>query len=295
MIAEEKPAILLVDDHPANLIALEAVLGTSDYDLLEARSGPEALAILEKHDVAVILLDIQMPGMDGYQVAARIKASHKTRHIPVIFITAIYKEDPHVQEGYAHGGIDFFTKPFNPDVLRLKVGIYAELYSKNLILRRKEAERRDMELRLAALSQEANALVREREAEEKRRAAELRTILESIPDAIYVGDENGVTHCNDAALEMFGLDSREELNQHYEAFASRVRMRYVDSGEPIPPRDQPFSHALRGEHFTSQVLIRHVASGDDLVVACAAAPIILEGRIIGAVVLNMLASKSRQP
>src|SRR5688572_7404308 len=134
--SESRPSILLVDDHPSNLVALEAVLGTSDYHLVTASSGAEALAMLEVYSFAMVLLDIHMPGMDGYEVARHIKASPKNKHIPIILITAIYREDPYVQQAYQAGAVEFFSKPFNPDVLRLKVGIYAELYQKNLLLRR---------------------------------------------------------------------------------------------------------------------------------------------------------------
>src|SRR5688572_20154667 len=96
MHAKEKPAILLVDDHPNNLVALEAVLGSAKYHLITANSGEEALEQLSKHEVALVLLDVQMPGLDGFQVAKRIKESDRTKHIPVILITAIYKEDPWV-------------------------------------------------------------------------------------------------------------------------------------------------------------------------------------------------------
>ena len=282
-----KPSILLVDDHAHNLVALEAVLGTSDYILITASSGLEALAALEIHDIAMVLLDIHMPEMDGFEVARRIKASPKTRHIPLILITAIYREDPYVQKAYQAGAVDYFSKPFDPDLLRLKVGIYAELYQKNIILRRQEEERRHMQVEMKQLNQTLQDRELARVEEEERRAVELRTILESIPDAIYVGDEQGITRCNAKALAMFGFDSCEELNQHFEKLAERIRMRDPETLVPIPRDSQPLAHALRGERYVSNVAIRHLATGKDLILACAAAPVVYHGKIIGAVVVNM--------
>lgn len=152
-----------------------------------------------------------------------------------------------------------------------------------------------MEQTVRALSVTIEERERERQKDEERRAAELRTILESIPDPIYVGDEKGITRCNSAALSMFGFESREQLNQHFETLAERIHMRYPETNQPIPSHDQPFSHALRGEQYISQVLIRHISSGEERVIACAAAPVIFEKQIIGAVVVNTDVPKQAAP
>lgn len=131
--------ILVVDDYPANLMALGAVLSDPAYNLIKTHSGPEALQVLENTDVALILLDIQMPEMDGYEVAQRIRSNPNTREIPIIFITAHYREDPAVRKGYASGGQDYLGKPFDPDVLKAKVTIYSNLFLKT---RRLEDEKR---------------------------------------------------------------------------------------------------------------------------------------------------------
>src|SRR5215472_13762514 len=115
-----KPRVLAVDDTPGNLLALEAVLD-EHFEIITARSGPEALAILEReHDIDVIILDVMMPGMDGYETATRIKRMPDCGDIPVVFVTAVFVEDPHIKRGYEVGGVDYFTKPFDPDLLRLK-------------------------------------------------------------------------------------------------------------------------------------------------------------------------------
>jgi two-component system, sporulation sensor kinase E len=295
LATKAKPSILLVDDHPSNLVALEAVLGTSEYHLVTASSGAEALMCLQNHDIALILLDIHMPGMDGFELTKILKASSKTQHIPIILITAVYREDPYVTKAYEAGAVDFFSKPFNPEILRLKVGIYAELYQKNLTLREEEAKRQKTERELRELHTKLLGREKALQLEQERRTAELRTVLESIPDAVYVGDEKGITRCNSKALAMFGCESFDELNQDFKSLADRVQMRYPENGKPIPAEDQPFAHALRGRQHLCQILIRHGATGKDVALACAAAPVFHNGQIIGGVVVNMNAPRSEAP
>ncbi|HVL00127.1 MAG TPA: EAL domain-containing protein [Dongiaceae bacterium] len=122
-----KQNILIVDDQRPNLVALEATLSELDVNIIPATSGPEALSILLKQNVALVLLDVQMPGMDGFEVAGLMRQRGKTRHTPIIFLTAINKEDSHVFKGYESGGVDFLFKPFNPFVLISKVRIFLEL------------------------------------------------------------------------------------------------------------------------------------------------------------------------
>src|SRR5205823_4283925 len=120
--------ILIVDDNPANLLALEAVLGSPKYILVKASSGEEAINRIKENDFATIILDVQMPGVDGYETARRIKLIPHAATVPIIFITAVYTETEDVRRGYEVGAIDFISKPFDPDLLRAKVGIYTELY-----------------------------------------------------------------------------------------------------------------------------------------------------------------------
>ncbi|MVF10787.1 EAL domain-containing protein [Ketobacter sp. MCCC 1A13808] len=121
-------SILIVDDQQANLVALEATLSELDnVEIISATSGPQALSILLKKDVAMVLLDVQMPGMDGFEVASFMRQRPKTRHVPIIFLTAINKEESYLFKGYENGGVDFLFKPFNPFVLLSKVRIFLEL------------------------------------------------------------------------------------------------------------------------------------------------------------------------
>jgi CheY-like chemotaxis protein len=123
--------ILLVDDRPDNLMALEAILASLDQELVSASSGEEALKRLLVDDFAVILLDVQMPGMDGFETAHRIKQRGRTRDTPIIFLTAIDREPHHAFRGYAVGAVDYIAKPFDPWLLRAKVSVFVELFEKN--------------------------------------------------------------------------------------------------------------------------------------------------------------------
>jgi CheY-like chemotaxis protein len=124
----ERARILLVDDRPENLLALEAILSALNQELVRASSGEEALRALLKDDYALILLDVQMPGMDGFETAAQIKARARTRDIPIIFLTAVDTDAHNAYRGYAAGGADYITKPFDPWVLRAKVQVFVDLW-----------------------------------------------------------------------------------------------------------------------------------------------------------------------
>ncbi|GAA1589066.1 response regulator [Streptomyces globosus] len=177
----QKAKILLVDDRPENLLALEAILSALDQTLVRASSGEEALKALLTDDFAVILLDVQMPGMDGFETAAHIKRRERTRDIPIIFLTAINHGPHHTFRGYAAGAVDYISKPFDPWVLRAKVSVFVELYTKNCRLREQAALLRlqlegggtadggketagllaELSARLAAVEEQAEALTKQ--------------------------------------------------------------------------------------------------------------------------------------
>jgi len=135
---EDAARILIVDDRAANLLALEQVLAPLGYEITKARSGEQALRCLLNADFAVILLDVQMPGMNGYETASIIKQRDRCRHTPILFLTAV-DTDPH--DGYISGAVDFLTTPFRPSILRSKVAVFIDLY-----LERGRAERLSGEL-----------------------------------------------------------------------------------------------------------------------------------------------------
>jgi CheY-like chemotaxis protein len=127
--------ILLVDDRAENLLALEAILSSLDQELVRARSGEGAVAAARTGDFAVILLDVVMPGMDGFEAAARIKEHGRTPDVPIIFLTAAGADAELTFRGYAAGAVDYISKPFDPWVLRAKVSVYVNLYLKDRQLR----------------------------------------------------------------------------------------------------------------------------------------------------------------
>ena len=121
----------IVDDMEANLVALEAVLGSLDQNLVTVRSGEEALKEMLRQEFAVVLLDVSMPGMDGFETAANIKRLDQTKDVPIILLTGADAESDYVYRGYAVGAADFLTKPIDPWLLRTKVNIFLELHRKN--------------------------------------------------------------------------------------------------------------------------------------------------------------------
>jgi|GEM_PF-5014118 CheY-like chemotaxis protein len=137
-----KSTLLIVDDRPENLVVLGAVLD-SNYDIIPAHSGKEALALLEETAVDVVLMDIAMPIMDGYETTRRIRQMERCQDLPIILISAYFTQDPHVKKGYEAGAVDYFTKPFDPAILKKKIALYASL-------RQKDAKIRELEQRLEA-------------------------------------------------------------------------------------------------------------------------------------------------
>jgi signal transduction histidine kinase len=133
---EQRVNILLVDDYPENLLALEATLGYLDQNIIKANSGREALKLLLNQDFAVILLDVHMPDMDGFETAALIREREKSQNIPIIFLTAMHKGEGQVFKGYSLGAVDYIFKPFEPEILKAKVSVFIELYKKTEEIKR---------------------------------------------------------------------------------------------------------------------------------------------------------------
>jgi len=133
-------SILVVDDQPRNLVALEAALANDDYDLVKAQSGRDALQCVLAKQFAVIILDVHMPEMDGFETASLIRAREKSHLTPIIFLTADGRAGPPVREGYRLGAVDYVYKPFDPDILRAKVAVFVELFRKTEALEQRTAE-----------------------------------------------------------------------------------------------------------------------------------------------------------
>lgn len=157
MESKTKISILLVDDQPQNLLSLEAILESSDYHLVRAASGGEALLQVLHQDFAVILLDVHMPGMDGFETARLIKQREQSRHIPIIFLTALSEDEESLFKGYSVGAVDYVVKPFKSVILKSKVAVFVELYKKNRQLWQEREARAGAEAMQSDLSFLVNA------------------------------------------------------------------------------------------------------------------------------------------
>lgn len=201
----EQVEILIVDDRPENLLALEAILEPLKQNVVKAHSGEEALRMILQHDFAVVLLDVQMPGMNGFETAQLIKSREKTRFIPIIFLTAISKEEEYVYRGYQVGAVDYISKPFQPDYLRAKVAVFVDLHLKQRRITEQEALLREGERRMAEMRHSQEMLQSE---------ARFSEIVGTAMDAIVIFDEKEkVSLFNHAAEEMFGRERSQVLDR----------------------------------------------------------------------------------
>ncbi len=249
---ELRARILMVDDRPENLMALEAILEPLPVELVRAYSGEEALRQVLLHDFAVILLDVQMPGMNGFETAQLIKQRERSKLTPIIFLTAINKDEHFVYAGYEVGAVDYMFKPFNPDVLRSKVAVFVDLYLKTEQLKEQEKRLRESEVRELELQHRA-----ELSASEARMAEIVGSALEAI---VTFGDDRRITLFNAAAARTFGLPAARALGQpmdellapefrgaHLDELCSQAaeRAASVRTGEAAAPEGMQ-DHALVG-------------------------------------------------
>ncbi|MGE0529193.1 MAG: response regulator [Bdellovibrionales bacterium] len=268
-----KPKILAVDDQPANLIALEAVL-SREYELVLAHSGAEAVSIAKvRKDIAVILMDLQMPEMDGFEAAQKIKQIEGCEEIPIIFITAIYKEEPFVRRGYQVGGVDYFSKPFDPEILRMKVGIYAAFRERSEVLKERERQLRETEELLRA-------------------GRKLASVLEDLPVGVLIADIDGrICQTNQVmsricrAIEPSSVDSYGEVLGWWDS-----------KGRLIRDENTPLAQALHlGKVSHNQIMQIHCSDGDPTTVLCSASPLHgMDGNIVGAVVVIQDVTESKK-
>jgi diguanylate cyclase (GGDEF)-like protein len=147
--------ILIVDDRPENLLVLESLLESMDCNILKASSGNEALSLMWDNEFALVLLDVQMPEMDGFETAELMRSSSRTRYIPIIFVTAISKEQKCIFKGYEVGAVDYLFKPIEPVVLQSKVKVFLELYNQKKLIE-EQSELLELKIRELTVLQEAN-------------------------------------------------------------------------------------------------------------------------------------------
>jgi PAS domain S-box-containing protein len=268
-----KANILIVDDRAANHLALAAVL-EAEYDVVFASSGPEAIALLEKRpDIDVILMDVQMPGMDGFEAAAAIKKMPACHDIPIIFVTAVYKEDPHIKRGYEVGGIDYFGKPFDPDILRMKIRVYASYRLKADLLKERERQIRQSEELL-------------------RVGRKLSSVLESLPVGVMIADFEGrICQITEEVARIFGSVEPAASDAY-----GNILGWWDAQGRILKDAHGPLARALRdGESSHSEPVRIQCLDGTVKTIVTSASPLRrVEGEIVGAVVLLQDVTESKK-
>lgn len=232
--------ILIVDDEPKNLNVLESVLNDPSYRLVRAESANQALHALVAEEFALLILDIRMPGMTGFELANMIKERKRTARVPIIFLTA-YNEDQHVLEGYGSATVDYLVKPVNPAILRSKVAAFAELHRKNCALLAGVTVRRRGEEQLRELNETFEQRVTERAEALCLREASYRDLIQLLPAALYTCDERGrITLYNEAAVALWGREP--EVGRDLWCGSWKI---YRPDGTPLPLDECPMAVTLR--------------------------------------------------
>ncbi|MHC5934125.1 hybrid sensor histidine kinase/response regulator [Nostoc sp.] len=240
MQMEPKVNILLVDDKLENLLALEAILEKLGENLVRATSGEEALRCLLHQDFAVILLDVQMPGMDGFETATLIRNRGRSRHTPIIFLTAFSTSDQMLFKGYALGAVDYLLKPLDPNILTSKVTVFVELFKKTEAVKQQAAQ-------LVAVNAEL------RQSEER-----LRSLSTCSPVGIFeIDTEGGCRYTNPRYQAICGLKAAESLEKRWlESVHPEDRERAVASWSDYIRQGRDYSEEFRFQ--TADGIIRWV-------------------------------------
>jgi PAS domain S-box-containing protein len=265
--------LLLVDDNPSNLLALEAVLSDREYNLIMAHSGYEAIEVMKKHEIALVLLDIQMPGMDGFETARQMKSIEGCRDIPIIFLSAVYKEDPFIKKGYEVGGIDYFSKPFDLEILRLKVGLYSSFCQKTYLLQEREKRIKETEELL-------------------KTGQKLSDVLESLPVGVLIADAEGrVYQANEEALKIWGFTGFEERETYGEFWGW-----WEHDGKLIKVSHGLMARSLRsGEPSHNELTQIKCSDGTSKSVLSSASPLrSFDGEIMGVVIVIQDVTEHKQ-
>jgi diguanylate cyclase (GGDEF)-like protein len=245
----EPPKILVVDDTPANLVAMRRLLRNSGARVIEAASGNEALAACLDHEFAMILLDVQMPDIDGFEVAALLSEEARTRETPIIFVTAAYGDDLNRLKGYKHGAVDYIAKPVNDVVLLSKVRVFLELYNGKRMMR-------DL---LSVLGQRNAAL--EREVAERKRLEELarhqagHDALTGLPNRMLFMDRlsqavgRSERRHDGFALLYIDLDGFKPINDRYGHLAGDLTLKQIATRMVQGVRKSDTCARLGGDEF----------------------------------------------
>jgi PAS domain S-box-containing protein len=262
--------ILLVDDQQQNLLALEAVLEEENYNLVRANSGEEALRCILKDEFALIVLDVEMPGMDGFETAKLIKLREKSKSIPIIFITAKNREMEHLFTGYSIGAIDYMVKPFIPQLLKSKIDGFVSMYviNKKLQIQTELLHQRSLEL------EKTNKALMRTTFELIRTEAQARIIGETSIDTMVIFNSDGIIlNLNPAAVRMFGYHEDELMGQsiskmlpmiseHVDGVYKIHQQYLVDKLSDVKPIRKD------GTTFYAEIQIGEAAIDDNPIFAC---------------------------
>jgi PAS domain S-box-containing protein len=285
--------ILLVDDQPDHLAALKSMLADLGQNLVTAASGEEALHLLFQDDFAVVLLDVQMHGLDGFATAQVVRSRERTRHTPIIFLTAYDSPDFPVERAYALGAVDYLVKPLLPAILRAKTAVFVDLFHKSERLRR--LERREFQRRLveAAAVQAEEARGRRESERRSRQLTDFHAaVMASMGEGLFALDGRGMlTYMNPAAERLLGWTAEELLGR-----SMHDSIHYKNPDDSPFPADQC---ALLRVQWDGQSLKEHEdvfvrKDGAAVPVACSSAPIISEGAVAGLVVVFRDVTRQKQ-
>ena len=231
----EKPKILIVDDRPENLLALELIFEAIPCEIVKATSGNAALVQTMNNNFAMVLLDVQMPGMDGFETAELMRSNKKTKHIPIIFVTAISKEQQHVFKGYKSGAVDYLFKPIDSDILLSKVSVFLELYRyrRDLEIAQEELLRQKKLLEEISIKDELTGLYNRRH---------LKTILKQ-------EYERSQRYGTDFACLLLDLDHFKKVNDTYGHSFGDTVLKKCASQISNMMRTTDFAFRYGGEEF----------------------------------------------
>ncbi|QGQ98294.1 EAL domain-containing protein [Paenibacillus psychroresistens] len=263
---ESQINILMVDDRPENLYALEAVLDAPRLNLTKCHSGEEALKCVLMHEYALILLDVQMPGLDGYETARIIKSRERSRDTPIIFVTAINKELEHVHSGYSVGAIDYLFKPFDPDVLKSKVDQLIKLYLNSKEIKNQSNQLLEKTKALEMANRELSRVTFELQKSE----ALHRLVGETSVDTIIILDEQRkIISVNPAIYHTFGFTMIEVLGNNMNILISEPNINWNESSQFS--RTQHFevmANAKDESLFPAEVHIKESRLEGNLIYVC---------------------------
>ena len=244
---EDRVNILMVDDQPAKLLSYEVILAELGENLIKATTATEALNILLKTDVAVVLMDVSMPDLDGFELADVIRQHPRFQKTAIIFISGVHLTDSDKIQGYRSGAVDYISVPVVPEVLRAKIGVFVDLHRKTRQLER--------------LNNDLERLVADRTEELRHREEQYRTraeLLDLATEAIVVRDLNGATQFwNSGAEALYGWAREEMLGQDMHSVLHTV----------FPAPREVIEAGLRGESWQGN-LVQRTRSGAEVVVAC---------------------------